>query len=569
MTKLRLHRRLSVQLVAMLTLALLPLGTIALFQTQRVAAEVEQAAGLAVLGLTERAARGEQLLIERAVGAARLFGKIAPDLIEHPEDCAPMLSPFVAANPEYSFIGVQPLSGISQCSSSREAQDFRALPNFAEAMAAQGASITVNGGEVLPGTSDFVVSEPFEVNGEFSGFISVFIPHKSVPETSEKMEELGLVDLMTFNDNGTILTVRSSTAIAAQELPSDRTLASLSVNRAQTFRAVNAAGIERRYSIVTIEGSPAAVLAVWRADEGVLGTYDAAIPPAIFPILMWIASMAVAMLAVNTLILRHITRLRRRMDEFSDTRRVAKDSEKASLIPLEIENLEQNFQRMSEEILNDEARRENALREKGVLVKEIHHRVKNNLQLISSIMNMQIRAAEHDETRTTLRRVQERVLSLATIHRDLYQSPDSGQVQVGRLIEEMVEKSKELFAEEHARLDVRCDIAPVQLYPDQAVPLSLLVAEATTNAMKYGATGELKKPILEVKLKQEGNICKLVVANTTATTPRHEGTGLGAKLMRAFALQLGGQIEVTETSDRYTMTLEFPVQEFELEARDF
>jgi hypothetical protein len=80
MTDGKWYRRLSVQLVALLSIALLPLGLISLYQTQRVAVEADRTAATALLGMTERAARTEQLLIERAVGAARLFGTIAPDL---------------------------------------------------------------------------------------------------------------------------------------------------------------------------------------------------------------------------------------------------------------------------------------------------------------------------------------------------------------------------------------------------------------------------------------------------------------------------------------------------------
>ena len=82
------HRRLSIQLIALLTIALLPLGSIPLFQTDQIAREADRNAGRASLELTERAARGEQLLIERAVGAARFFGFAAPQMLADPDACA-------------------------------------------------------------------------------------------------------------------------------------------------------------------------------------------------------------------------------------------------------------------------------------------------------------------------------------------------------------------------------------------------------------------------------------------------------------------------------------------------
>lgn len=562
------YRRLSVQLIALLTLALLPLGSIALFQTNQVAVEAERTAALSLLGLTERAARSEQLLIERAVGAARLFGSIAPDLLNDPRSCHDNLSRFVEANPEYSFIGVLPISGVIDCSSAQQQLDFRDDPGLAEAMAAQEPTIIVN--ETAPSSqqSVFVISEPFYIDGAFAGFVSLSIPHSELPETSDRMETLGLEELITFNDSGTILTSRTTHTKAASELPAGAELAGLSIDEAQTFRTQNTYGVERRYSIVPIEGSPAAVMAIWRIDGGIAPT-GFSVAPVVFPVLMWFASMGVAMLAMHTLVLRHLRRIRVRMNAFSDTRETNAAFPQRAVVPTEIEMVEQNFEQMSQEILRDEATLEDALREKNVLVKEIHHRVKNNLQLISSIMNMQIRAAKLEETKTVLRRVQDRVLSLATIHRDLYQSQHNGRVNVGALITEIVENSVELVNGEGRQLKVTKDIAQVMLYPDQAVPLSLLMAEATTNAMKYVGDHPSDKAFIDVTFKQDDTTCQLVVSNSVGNSIDQVSTGLGSQLMNAFAMQLGGQIETEESDGRYRLTLRFNALDFQPEARDY
>lgn len=561
------YRRLSVQLIALLTIALLPLGLIALYQTNRVAVEADRTAGMALLGLTERAARAEQLLIERAVGAARFFGSIAPELLAAPDNCAPILSRFVAANPEYSFIGVLPLSGVVACSSVSEVLDFSAAPDFDAAMAAQEATIIVNEAGPASRQPVFVVSEPFTIAGVFAGFVSVSIPHGGLPDTSARMEDLGLIELVTFNEAGTVLTSRTSLAAARLELPQDRRLVALSTDRTQTFRTRNTQGIERRYSIVTIDGSPAAVMAIWRARDDA-GTPNR-IAAALFPVLMWIASLGVAMLSMHTLVLRHLRRIRRKMDAFADDRSSHAPFDDTAFYPVEIQKLEENLARMSEEIMRDEAVLEDAVREKGVLVKEIHHRVKNNLQLISSIINMQIRAAKHQETKAVLRRVQDRVLSLATIHRDLYQSGDGGRINAGELVTEIVEKSAELVMGEGRELDLRMQIDRVMLFPDQAVPLSLVVAEAATNAMKYIGDPSDETPVFDVRLVHDGAACLLVMTNSVGPSQDLESTGLGSQLMNAFAMQLGGNIDVDATDTRYVLTLRFTVAEFEPEARDF
>lgn len=563
------YKGLGAQLIALLTLAFLPLGLIALFQTNRVAVETDRTASLALMGLTEQAARKEQLLIERAVGASRLFGSIAPDLLRDPKSCANNLRRVVNANPEYSFIGVVPLTGFAVCSSSNEIVDFRNAPGFKKALAAQEPAITAIEAGPASAHSVFVVFEPFDIDGEFAGFVSVSIPHSGLPDTSERLEDLGLEELITFNEAGKILTTRSNVDEAQHEMPAGTTLAGLSTEEPRTFRSKNVDGVERRYSIVTIAGSPAAVMAVWRIKEGAISKIPVNVAPVLFPLLMWIASMGVAMLAVHTLVGRHLRRLQRKMNSFADSRQVDEPAADSAILPTEIALLEENFNQMSHEIMRDEAVLEDALREKDVLVKEIHHRVKNNLQLISSIINMQIRGAEHHETKTVLRRVQERVLSLATIHRDLYQSQDGGRVNVGALITEIVEKSTELAAPDGSKVNVTMNVQPICLFPDQAVPLSMLVAEATTNAMKYiGGLGTTKGKI-DVSLTQDDLACLFTMTNTVGPAERQESTGLGSKLMQAFAMQMGGKLETEETVDTYTLTLEFNALEFQPEQRDF
>lgn len=562
-------KRLNVQLLAFLLLALLPLGSVAIYQTNRVAAEADENASLALLALTERAARVEQVLIERAVGAARLFGLMAPDLTKRPDECARVMANFVRTNPDYSFVGILPLSGMVECSSTAQILDFRDDPNFEMSMAAETATIVVNRSSPTTGESVFVVSEPFDADGVFGGFVSVSIPHKNLPETRASLQARGLIELVTFNNDGTVLTAREGISAAKEELPKDAALENLSTSQARAFRAENFDGVERRYSVVPIEGTPATILAVWSLDPALPGGNPEKLPPSIFPILMLFASLGVAMLAMHTLVLRHLQRIGRDMDRFADDRRLSEHAEEPILMPLEIEKLSSNFAQMSKEILNDEATLEDSLREKEVLVKEIHHRVKNNLQLISSIMNIQIRSAKYDETRDVLRRLQDRVLSLATIHRDLYQSQNAGRVNAGALVSEIVDKSVELAIAEGSKLSVTNEIEQLKLFPDQAVPLSLLVAEAATNAMKYIGDGKTDEASIEVKLTQEGANCRLTFSNTIGASGEQESTGLGGTLMNAFAMQLGGKLEMRGSDDRYTLRLEFEALEFEPEARNY
>ena len=564
------HRRLNVQLVAMLTVALLPLGLIAILQTIRVAEEAENDFTSSLLDLTERAASEEQALLQRAVGAARLFGSVASELLDDPASCAPVLSRFVTANPEMNFVGVLPAEGDMTCSSSwtGATQDYAAI--YAEDLAGGRATVRVADSTGPGDVPDFVVLEPFFIGNSYGGLVMISIPQVQLEESSERLVALGLVELVTFNENGALLHVSTDVETAKAELPASVTLRSLSTENSLTFRAKNKQGEDRRYSIVTVEGAPAAVMAVWEAVPGTAGFGMATVSAFLFPALMWVASLAVAMLAMNTLVLRHLRRLRRAMDRFADNRRIPSEESLAQVMPAEVRSLEENFIRMSKEILADEASLENAVREKSVLVKEIHHRVKNNLQMIASLMNFQIRDARHEETVVVLRRLQERVLSLATIHRDLYDQQSGGSVNAGALIEEVIDRSVPIGLDERIKLDLRKNIANIRLYPDQAVPLSLLVAEAATNAVKYLGTASGGKAVMDVTFSQDGRSCLFELSNSVGGGAEPDAhSGLGTKLMNAFAMQVGGKLEAGESAQGYTVSLRFDALEFAPEARDF
>lgn len=559
---------LGVQIVLLMTLAMLPLGAIAVYQTNRVEAQANRDAELGLLALTAQAARSEEVVLERAAGVVKFVASSAEAYLANPERCQRELGQFTEANPNYSFIGFVPKTGISLCNSKGEVHDFSDRPAFEDYFAAQERTLVIDETVSNSSGADFILSEPYFTQGQFAGFVSLAIPYDTMPDTLPTLKEEGLLALFTFNPQGTILTGGDVTEPEIFELPQTRALSSLKTTRNKVFSDRNTNGDTRLYTVVPIEGSPATILGVWQADHRATTAVGNFVKPALFPVLMWFASMAVALASLHRLVLRHLSRIRRNMDSFSKNRRIKEDTVEVTM-PFELRALTGNFDRMADDILREEARLEDTLREKNVLIKEVHHRVKNNLQLIASIMNMHIRTAEEAETKTVLSRVQDRVLSLATIHRNLYQSHDGGRVNASDLVKEIVQKSVEMGISAREDGDVEMQIDPVLLYPDQAVPLSLLVAEAMTNAMKYLGEPRLGEPAVAVLLKQDGENCTLRIANAVIDTVPSEATGLGGQLMNAFALQLGGEITAQGSDGRYCFQMVFKAQEFEPEQRDF
>lgn len=562
------YSSLRVRLALMMSLALLPIGLIALLQTKSVSDKAQENAELALLVLTETAALRERALIQRAFGAASVFASQPRFLSAGGAPCSRALNEFVAESSTFSFAGFVPLSGKMTCSSSGKLIDLSASKAFERALADGRQRVDVNIASDMGGSSVVTVSEPVLQNDTLIGFVQVSIPHTQIDEAMEKIEAKSLVDIVTFNGAGDVLTSRTNTNAAASYLPHDINLAVFSRTSA-SFSSEGVNGNHYLYTVVPIESGQFFVLGIWDPSGGFAQKADSIIPTSLFPILMWVISLAVALFAIHRLVSRHVIKLRGQMVRFARDRQMPAQTT-APEMPTELASIHRSFVLMADSILKDEAAIEDAMRQKNILMKEVHHRVKNNLQLISSILNMQIREAEHAETKQILRRMQDRVLSLSTIHKDLYQTSNAGLVDMGELLREIISKSTDIGTENPFDIRVESAIDHVLLYPDQAVPMSLLATEVATNAMKFAGTGKSDGAWISVSFKcDDDNICRFSLANSVGAETEAESTGLGSRLIQAFATQLGATVETIAKDKRFEIVVTFEAAEFEPDAADF
>jgi hypothetical protein len=157
-----------VQIFSVPTLTLLPLGGLAIYQTNRAGNQDVRIGALALQGLTEQAAKQDYLFIQHAVEIARLVGSIAGNALIDLETCNRELKSFVAENEGYSFLEVLPPSGIMTCSSGDQVFDATNGPNFADLMDTKSRSISVVPDGPQNGASRLSILEPFEVDGAFA-----------------------------------------------------------------------------------------------------------------------------------------------------------------------------------------------------------------------------------------------------------------------------------------------------------------------------------------------------------------------------------------------------------------
>ena len=550
----------------MLSVALLPIGLIAVIQTRSVAETARANAELALLAMTQQAATDERLALVQASGGADALAVVVPELMRDAKRCSVYMSRFVRRSDRFSFAGFVPASGMMVCSSAGMPFDFSGTPAWREAVADPRPRIVVNRDAPLSQTSVIIASTPVEDDGgDLLGFVSISIPHARITPTDAPMAD-ALRELVTFSKDGELLTATGDLADAPAFLPAALSLTELARGeRAEALRLDDASGNPRVYTVAPIRAGEVYVMGIWDDDAGLTDPTANSRLASLFPAIMWGVSLLVSLFAVHRLVTRHLQRLGRQMALFAAARRLPDDMTVEDP-PTEIRRMQKAFYRMTEALIRDEASLENAVREKSVLVKEIHHRVKNNLQLISSIIALQIRDADSAEAKSALRQTQDRVLSMATIHRDLYQTSETGLVDVGHLMREVVSKSIAV-SPEHEGIEVEMEIDEIWLYPDQAVPVSLLAAEAVINALKHMPpdSGEESGPSRWMHVafqKNPDRLCHFRLVNSAPEPSPQQGKGMGRKLIRAFATQLNAAVKSRHEAGRYTLSVEFEASEF-------
>ncbi|KAA8605270.1 histidine kinase [Salipiger aestuarii] len=565
---------LAARMILFLTLALVPIGVVAWFQTTKLQEETRLRTQLSLVALTEAAALAERETVLRAQGGAQALGAtLALDLFgaDDAQTCSARLASYLEGSPGYSFAGLLTADGRIPCTSTGTALDIADFPRLRELIADPGPAAWLNRSAPVSRRSVIIVAEPFFIDGTLAGHVVLSLPSALLPADSNDTVATPYLDIVTINAKGQILSSRRGVDKAADILPAELDLASLIGARAQSFAARSKDGATRVYAAAPLVPGMITAIGIWSEDNDQAQAITVSGIARALPLLMWAASVIVAFLAVNRLVIRHIKLLSRRMRVFARTRRVP-ETRRHREMPAELADMEDDFLDMADGILRDEAAQENALREKTILLKEVHHRVKNNLQLISSIMNMQIRGSREPETRLVLQRLQDRIRSLATIHRNLYQTEDLGHVNAGILLEELVQQMTQMAQIAGEPVTVKTELQNIEAVPDQAVPLSLLTAEALTNALKYGApSGTEGGASVSVRFIGDGaRKATLEIANTALPegSPRDEKPavephGLGTRLIQAFTTQLGGTLEHGHEQDRFVVRVTFQLKTFE------
>jgi two-component sensor histidine kinase/PAS domain-containing protein len=205
---------------------------------------------------------------------------------------------------------------------------------------------------------------------------------------------------------------------------------------------------------------------------------------------------------------------------------------------------------------------ESALSEKTILLKEIHHRVKNNLAVISSLLSMKADVVESGEARLALEKSQQRIHSMALVHEHLYGTDHLDRIDFSQYAKQLVGNLHTALAGEPERIAIELDLDPIELGVDRAVPCGLILNELLTNAFKYAFLGRPAGKIVVSFHESAPGFRELTVEDDGVGLPPGQlagrnGKSLGLRIVEILTNQIDGTL-VREPSCGTRIVLRFP-----------
>jgi two-component sensor histidine kinase len=347
--------------------------------------------------------------------------------------------------------------------------------------------------------------------------------------------------------NGAVLTgLEYPMGIGNRGMP-DRPIAQLTDGQTLvTIDAQGTDGVQRFYAVGPMRSGALFILVGLPRRESI-GWLDLDLPIQLFGIAaMWLAGLLAAWVGTRLV----VTRWTRRLTRTAKTMSEGDLTVRADLAgaPVEIRRFGEDLGEMAARL---EARRrelQEAVEEKDTLLREIHHRVKNNLQTVISLLNLQTKNIRYEGAKLALQQLKMRIQTLGLVHRHLYESEGLKTVDLRTFLGELCRLLQDGSGISYWQVRCALDIAAVSLPIERAVPLALLATELVTNAFKHGFPNG-RTGTINVQLVIDQDDARLLVADDgVGTSPTMAGDelgdrpGLGVVLIDALARQLGGSI---------------------------
>lgn len=278
----------------------------------------------------------------------------------------------------------------------------------------------------------------------------------------------------------------------------------------------------------------------------------------ILPVLIWLTALVAGGFAIDRLVVQPLRAIERGMALYgrsSDPARTQLRFGTRDFGSAELASLAASFDAMADEVDKHSRNLRGALVEQQRLTREVHHRVKNNLQIVSSLLSLQARGADSADSAQTYAVIQARLAALMNVHRWMYDDATSNGVDLTALGGELcagLEAS--LVSPAHPEVFVSCETAPIILHPDAAVPVAFLITELANLAALHGAPGRLMIEV--VATTADGKTCLMIGSAGFVGTDHIAAASLTptARIIHGMARQLRSTLVHDAGVGRYSVT---------------
>lgn len=480
------------------------------------------------------------------------------------EGCDAALARIRALKPDrYSNFWLVDPEGTVVCSAlpAEGARNFGGLDYVRRAIATRGTAIgefaigVVSRRAVLPAATPMLAADG-SLRAVVGGglFLDYFLRNEQAPQVA------GVHHVWLLDENGTTLPLGNAPADA---LPPRNLLAGVLAAPEATERGVARGGVTYAWSVKEL--NPGLRLLVGVPMQQAEAAARSALLERLVELAIFLAACMIAILVgVEFGVSRPLRQLAARVRRWAPGRAFEPDTRASG--PREVRDLDRALVAAAGALQERDTALTGALRQRDLLMAEIHHRVKNNLQVVASLLSLQADRVRSPSARTEFAVARDRVQALATLHRHLYLHQTFERISLRPFLEELSRQLGDAMgAGEEDRISIVIEADDVEMASDQAISLALLLTESVSNAIRH-AFPDGRDGTVTVTFRTEGEEAHLVVRDDGVGLgdSSEAGDGLGLRLIEGFAAHLGGEAVVASEGGT-SISVRFPLQRRQVE----
>ena len=524
-----------------MAVALLPIFVLSILQTQAAFTEQAEQRRVDLQQAAERTAGDTKARIDSAQVLLQVLSPEAAGPF-----CPARLSDLTRRLDGYAGLTRISATGEVVCASTPEAlnggQPVRETDWFRRLRNGETVVITRSARSTSAGPALVVAVRSQRPLGVFDGAMAAVIPLSTLqPDLADRSLPAGSEAALT-DPEGHILVATAPSAFDLQNGSLSGWVARARDSASAVFEGKDTSGQRRDYAGAALAGRDVYVLLSAPSPGWLSWARLNPIGALLLPLAAWLTAFAAVLLLSERIVIRWLDYLERVAAIYARGRFSVRPVQAVNA-PSEIRVLARTLDDLAETIGARDKALTDSLAEKDALMREIHHRVKNNLQIISSLLSMQQRALTDAPAKAALGDTRQRISALALIYRTLYQSEDIRHADARDFLNELVGQlvAGDIGSGRMVESSVEADSLIVD--PDKLAPLALWLVEAVTNAQKHAFAKRGGK--LVVRFKVDGATSVLEVQDDGPGAPDAViSAGVGRTLMGAFAKQLRGEAEI-------------------------